>query len=517
MKEKQLNLFYPQWQGAGAEKELLTGALEIKDKYLTAFNFIEVPVSDDDISPIENNILGYEQILGQLKKAKSIVSAESPDCIFTVGGGCDVEIIPVSYLNHILDGNLTVLWLDAHGDLNVPELSPSKCFHGMPLRTLLGDGNQEIINTLFSRLSTDQLILAGQRDLDEPEKNFIDEKKIEVISIDEINSSIDHVVNAIKAKQSENLYIHLDLDILDLNEFPHVMVPAPNGLKMEVLLDLLRLLDDQFNLVGLSLLEYTSSGEEENKVITEVIKLGVDLHGEQESVQRIHNIQGIPAIIYGAPSDKLYLYVHGKSGYKEEAESFAAIAGRAGFQVLSFDLPEHGERSEEKDMFNPWTVVLELRKIITFVKERWEQISIRANSIGAYFVLLALAEEPIERCLFVSPILDMEALIFKMMQRSEVTEEQLEKERVISTNIGETLSWDYLSYVRNHPILKWEAQTSILYGSEDHMTEQSTIDSFAAQYQCNLTIMNGGEHWFHTLEQFKFLENWEASSVASHL
>ncbi len=277
MKEKQLNLFYPQWQGAGRGKELLIGALEIKDKYLTTFDFIEVPVSIGDISPVENNILGYEQILSQLKDASSIVASEAPDCIFTVGGGCDVEIVPVSYLNHKLNGDLTVLWLDAHGDLNIPELSPSKCFHGMPLRTLLGDGNQEIINTLFSKLSTDQLLLAGQRDLDEPEKNFIDAKKMQVISIDEINSSMDHVVNAIKAKQSDNLYIHLDLDVLELNEFPHVMVPAPNGLKTQSLLDLLRLLDNQFNLAGISLLEYTSSGETENKVLEGVVKLGVDL------------------------------------------------------------------------------------------------------------------------------------------------------------------------------------------------------------------------------------------------
>ena len=234
---------------------------------------------------------------------------------------------------------------------------------------------------------------------------------------------------------------------------------------------------------------------------------------ELHRMQSINNIQGIPAVLYGAPSDKLFLYVHGKSGYKEEAQSFAAIAGKVGFQVLSFDLPEHGERSDEKETFDPWTVVPELRQILSFAKERWGQISIRANSIGAYFVLLAFAEESIRQCLFVSPILDMESLILKLMAWSGVTEEQLEKEQFVPTDIGETLSWNYLSYIRNHRILNWNIPTSILYGSADHMTEQSTVESFAAHHQCKLTTLYDGEHWIHTPEQLSFLNKWEKSSV----
>ncbi|MDH6314271.1 fermentation-respiration switch protein FrsA (DUF1100 family) [Parabacteroides sp. PFB2-10] len=59
-------------------------------------------------------------------------------------------------------------------------------------------------------------------------------------------------------------------------------------------------------------------------------------------------INNIPAILYGSASDKLYLYVHGKQSRKEEAEHFANIAKKSGYQVLSFDLPEHGERAFEQ-------------------------------------------------------------------------------------------------------------------------------------------------------------------------
>ena len=53
-------------------------------------------------------------------------------------------------------------------------------------------------------------------------------------------------------------------------------------------------------------------------------------------------ISGIPALLYGKESRKVYLYVHGKMGCKEEALPFAELACPAGYQVLAVDLPEHG-------------------------------------------------------------------------------------------------------------------------------------------------------------------------------
>ena len=56
-------------------------------------------------------------------------------------------------------------------------------------------------------------------------------------------------------------------------------------------------------------------------------------------------IQGIPAVIYGEASEKVWLYVHGKQSAKEAAGRFAETVCAKGWQVLSADLPEHGERS----------------------------------------------------------------------------------------------------------------------------------------------------------------------------
>lgn len=224
-------------------------------------------------------------------------------------------------------------------------------------------------------------------------------------------------------------------------------------------------------------------------------------------------IQGIPAIIYGEPSQKVFLFIHGKHGSKEDAEQFASIACRKGYQVLSFDLPEHGERLDETDIFNPWHAVPELKCILSHAKDRWVNICVRANSIGAYFSILSFGEEQIDRCLFVSPILDMEQVITNIMELSGVTEERLKKEKNIPTDFGDTLSWDYLCYVREHRNAKWVVPTSILYGTADALIERKTVDAFVERFGCKLTVMDGGEHWFHTPEQLDVLGQWTRDSI----
>lgn len=113
----------------------------------------------------------------------------------------------------------------------------------------------------------------------------------------------------------------------------------------------------------------------------------------------------------------------------------------------------------------------------------------------------------IRKAYFISPIVDMERLILDMMRRAVVTEGQLKAEGVIATTFGEDLSWDYLCYVREHPI-RWNVPTAILYGKNDELTSYQTISAFAREHNAKLTVMENGEHWFHTDEQMRFLDDW---------
>lgn len=220
-------------------------------------------------------------------------------------------------------------------------------------------------------------------------------------------------------------------------------------------------------------------------------------------------IHGIPALLYGEPSEKVYLFLHGKCGSKEEAAFFADIACPTGVQVLTIDLPEHGSRQKMKAACNPWTVVPELRSVLAYIRIRWKEVSLRANSIGAYFSMLAFGDAGLHKALFVSPIVDMETLIGDMMTGARVTESELREKGEIQTDFGEVLSWRYLCWVREHPIADWRCPTSILYAEQDHLTARETMDAFAKAHAAALTVMKNGEHWFHTAEQLGVLAEWE--------
>jgi pimeloyl-ACP methyl ester carboxylesterase len=155
-----------------------------------------------------------------------------------------------------------------------------------------------------------------------------------------------------------------------------------------------------------------------------------------------------------------------------------------------------------------WNGIHDLKIIGAYAEQGWENIYLYGSSLGAYFSLLAYKNIPIKKGLFLSPILDMTRLIRNMMKWSGVSEEMLKEHREIQTPMGETLNWDYYCYVRDNPIEGWNVPTAILYGSEDNLTERETVEDFARRFACDLTVLDGGEHWFHTEPQLTFLAKW---------
>lgn len=225
-----------------------------------------------------------------------------------------------------------------------------------------------------------------------------------------------------------------------------------------------------------------------------------------------HNlkIDNIPAILWGDKSDKLFIAVHGNMSNKADdvIVAFAKEADNSGYQVLSFDLPEHGDRKSENTPFKVQNCVQDLSAVMEYAKTQWGIISLFACSMGAYFSLLSYKNEPLKQCLFLSPVVDMERMIGNMMVWFDVSEDKLENEKEIVTPIGHTLYWDYYCYVKANPIDTWNMPTAILYGSNDDVCEFDTISLFAKRFKCDLEIKDNGEHYFHTKEQLEYFVKW---------
>lgn len=195
-------------------------------------------------------------------------------------------------------------------------------------------------------------------------------------------------------------------------------------------------------------------------------------------------IGSTPALLIGEKSEKIFLYVHGLHGRKEEALAFAEVAVPKGYQVLGIDL--HVE-------YKPWEVLPLLNEVRDYLYQNWKSVSVRANSIGSWFSLLAFQSKKVDQALFVSPILDMKEFVDDLSTRED----------------------DYYGWVINNPITHWDAPLFILRPEVDLFVSEEVGRDFISRHQCHITIMPDGEHWFHTPKQLAFLKEWEESTVSA--
>lgn len=191
------------------------------------------------------------------------------------------------------------------------------------------------------------------------------------------------------------------------------------------------------------------------------------------------------------------LYVHGKGGSHEEAEWYAEIFKN--YRVIGI----------EYDEYLPWKVRYELVKAYDFMSEEYDDIYVIGNSIGAYFAMDSFrTTRYVEHMFLISPIIDMEKIIMDMMSAAGISEEELSKKKRIITADGELISYRALRYVREHPI-KCPPRTDILCAAGDTMTSPEELARFVqTRASSALTVMEGGEHYFHTEEQLAFLRSW---------
>ena len=222
-------------------------------------------------------------------------------------------------------------------------------------------------------------------------------------------------------------------------------------------------------------------------------------------------IDGIPALIWGMESEKAYVFVHGKKSRKEYAEQFARIAESKGYQTISFDLPEHGERTDE-ERCDVWNGKRDLTAVADYAFGRWKELSLYACSLGAYFSVETFVKRNFKKVLFRSPIADMKTLTENMMLWFGVSKERLEKEKEIETPV-DTLRWDYYNYILSHPVTEWSIPTCVLYAGKDNLQTRDSIEAFCKKFGCALTVSEESEHPFMAEGDEKILEKWYEENI----
>lgn len=186
-------------------------------------------------------------------------------------------------------------------------------------------------------------------------------------------------------------------------------------------------------------------------------------------------------------------------------------AALAGYTTISVDLPGHGDRSD-REALTPWAHCGELAGTAGEVSAAHRRVSLFACSLGAFMALHALARTPLDRALFASPLVDMEAFIARRMTLQGISERELRARRHVPLADGQSLDWDYLTWVRRHPV-RWHHPTSVLYGRSDAIVPRPDIDSFTRATGAQLQVIPAG-HYLHTPRDLTVLRHWVTGRLA---
>ncbi|MCE5039231.1 arginase [Staphylococcus auricularis] len=164
--------------------------------------------------------------------SESVAQSHFP---LTLGGDHSLAIGSISGISQHYE-NLGVIWYDAHGDLNIAEESPSGNVHGMPLRTLLGEGDDQLVNigSEGAKVKPENVVLIGMRDLDSGERRYIKEQNIKTYTMADVDrlgiqQVIKETIEYLKDK-TDGIHLSFDVDGLDPYETPGTGTRVPGGL-----------------------------------------------------------------------------------------------------------------------------------------------------------------------------------------------------------------------------------------------------------------------------------------------
>jgi arginase len=213
---------------AGLDDHLRRQGCKVDD-----FGNIDIPVRDT--LPPEGGMAYLPAVVAAGERVYQVgQEAIANGCLpLFMGGDHSIAVGTIGGVTH--SDPCGVIWVDAHGDFNTPESSPSGNLHGMPLATLMGLGAEALVNLgrPGPKLTASEVVVIGARDLDPKERQLIKKSGIGIYTMRQIDErGIAAVAREVLARLSHlpRLHISLDMDALDPFEAPGVGTPVGGGL-----------------------------------------------------------------------------------------------------------------------------------------------------------------------------------------------------------------------------------------------------------------------------------------------
>lgn len=227
--DKTLRLLFPQWQGGNNPPYYFGAQLLSWLAPDPQGPVAQVPVDTPSDEPlaIEQGIRGRSALLRQMRHARSIIDEHAPDRIVVLGGDCLVDLAPFAYLNERYEGDLALLWVDAHPDVLTPEDFPNA--HAMVLGNLLGEGDGDFVEAVKRPINPANVMYAGLMETSPVETALIKRLGLEHASPEQLAHSSEPVLQWFRSTGAKHLAIHLDLDVLDPSGFRSLLFANPQA------------------------------------------------------------------------------------------------------------------------------------------------------------------------------------------------------------------------------------------------------------------------------------------------
>jgi len=238
----------PQWQGSGSSRamRLGDGAHAVHgDLPSRATTLVEVPVGAGDALGTRVPRLSSVLTIAQ-QVDRALREEDSPAVV--VGGDCGVELAAV---RHAATPTTAVVWFGARPALRDPLRTEEPAFAGLVLRALVdeaGDDLPDVLRGTRPGVDPSRLVLAGVRSWDDDEDAWAEQRGVAAVSA--LDFSPDELVEAVEATGATEVYVHVDLDVLDPAVFRGLLDPQPFGLEVGVLVASITALRARWPLVG---------------------------------------------------------------------------------------------------------------------------------------------------------------------------------------------------------------------------------------------------------------------------
>src|SRR5690554_923271 len=218
----------------GANKSGLENGINMIKNSISKDKLIEIEISGN--INVEQKMRNLDIVLNTARNLAHEVEYVLNDNNFPliIGGDHSVSLGSISASSKYHE-NLGVIWIDAHGDMNTNETSPSGNIHGMVLAALQGFGNNRLQNILTNgvKVSTQNIVIIGVRDLDVEEEQLMKQVNIMYITYKEIlEKGLENVMKQVQEYlkgRVKHMHISLDLDSMDPVISPGVSVPVQGG------------------------------------------------------------------------------------------------------------------------------------------------------------------------------------------------------------------------------------------------------------------------------------------------